>query len=135
MTWEWSHSGEAYQNARQQLEALPRETRNVIAAEWLAAIPHPRHGIDFHAELDTRKYYRALVRVAKWSDEEINEFIWSGAQREENKVQIGMEGLRNCTNGGWKAWCCPFGCECHMVPFDPVEGSEEDEPTPQDCTC
>ena len=111
MTWEWSHTQEAYDYARQQMEELDRKVRNVIAAEWLAAIPHPRWGISFHAELDLKKYNKSLVRVADWNDDKINEFIWKK-----------MDELRHCTNGGWEAWCCPFGCGCHMVNF-----SEEEE--------
>jgi hypothetical protein len=107
MSWSWSHATEAYDAARRNMERLPRETRNVIAAEWLAAIPHPRWGIHFHAELDLRKYYRSLPRVSEWDDEKIDDYIW---QR--------VEDLATCTNGGWEAHLCPFGCGCHMVPFD-----------------
>lgn len=109
MSWSWSHTADAHVNARAQLSVLNRETRNIIAAEWLAAIPHPRLGVGFSAELDTRKYPKSLIRVAAWTDGRINEFIWDR-----------MEKLETCTNGGHEAHCCPFGCIPHMVPFDPV---------------
>lgn len=100
MAWSWSHTSEAYRDAREQLEAMERDTRNVIAAEWLAADGD---------NLDERKYARSLPRVASWNDERINEFIWEAMERQAM-----------CTNGGWEAHCCPFGCGCHMVPFEPV---------------
>lgn len=107
MSWSWSHTGEAYANARLNFVELPRETRNVIAAEWLAAIPHPQHGISFHADLDLRKYAKSLVRVTKWDDNRLNDWTWDRIER-----------LAICTNGGFEAHCCPFGCGCHMVSFD-----------------
>lgn len=123
MAWSWSHTEEAYVYAREQMEKLDRETRNVIAAEWLAAVPHPQYGIGFHANLDLRKYAKSLVRVAEWSDEKINKFIWDGV---EGRDDLGMNKLRTCENGGWEAWCCPFGCGCHMVPFSSDEEEMED---------
>lgn len=109
MAWSWSHNPEAYQDAHDQFNALPRETRNVIAAEWLAAIPHPRWGIGFHAELDERKYHHSLARVAAWTDERLDEYCWPR-----------IDELATCDNGGWNAHCCPFGCMSHFVPFEPV---------------
>jgi hypothetical protein len=53
MAWSWSHTGEAYENVKANIEAKPREWLEVVWAEWVAAIPHPRFGIDFHADLDT----------------------------------------------------------------------------------
>jgi hypothetical protein len=104
MAWSWSHTEEAYVNAREQLEALPREERNVIAAEWLAAKKTSLYG---EPEFLPKRYQRALLRVARWSDDKINEWVWERVER-----------LATCTNGGWRAWVCPWGC--HQVPFDPV---------------
>lgn len=112
-SWSWSHTQEGIQNARNQMEAMDRETRNVIAAEWLAKIKSDNYGC---SELDTRKYYRSLPRVQQWDDDKLNEFIWTK-----------MEEYATCSNGGWEAYCCPFDCGCHTVPFDPVEGQEDYE--------
>jgi hypothetical protein len=107
MTWEWSHSEGAYSHAEQHIRSKPREWLEVVWAEWVAAVPHPQHGMAFHANLDSRKYQKALVRAKNKTDEELADLIWQKASE-----------LRNCTNGGWEAHCCPFGCSCHMVPFD-----------------
>ena len=114
MAWSWSHSGEAYENVKANIEAKPREWLEVVWAEWVAAIPHPRFGIDFHADLDTRKYALALIRAKRKTNEQLAQFIWERT-----------ESLATCTNGGWEAWCCPFGCGCHMVPFDLTEEAKE----------
>ena len=37
MAWSWSHSQEAYENARENLSTLDRETLEIIFAEWRAA--------------------------------------------------------------------------------------------------
>jgi hypothetical protein len=48
-----------------------------------------------------------------YSADILSELIWELA-----------EGQRTCTNGGWEAWVCPFGC--HTVPFGPPEESKND---------
>lgn len=107
MAWSWSHSPEAYNNARQNVFNRDREWLQVVWAEWQATIPHPEHGIGFHAELDLAKYESLMVEAKALSDEALAESIW------ERAVELG-----HCTNGGWEAWCCPFGCGCHTVSFD-----------------
>ena len=37
MAWSWSHSQEAYENARENLSELDKETLEIIFAEWRAA--------------------------------------------------------------------------------------------------
>jgi hypothetical protein len=112
MTWEWSHTQEAYAYAQQAMQDLPRQTREVIAAEWLAT-PRDEFGGYGFAHLDLRKYHHSICRVKEWSDDKLDEFIW---QR--------MSDLANCTNGGWEAHCCPHGCFPHMVPFGPDDASD-----------
>lgn len=107
MSWSWSHTSEAYENVRRQIESQPREWLETVWSEWVAAVPDERFGINFHADLDLRKYELALVRAKRKTDEQLAEFIW-------NKT----ESLATCTNGGHEAHCCPFGCGCHFVPFD-----------------
>jgi hypothetical protein len=106
MSWSWSHTDEAYNNACANMANLPRKERNIIAAEWIAAIPHPKHGIHFHAEFNEKKYDKALKRVSLWDGSQINVYIW-------NK----MRAYATCTNGGFEAYCCPFGCGPHLVSF------------------
>ena len=111
MAWEWSHTNEAYRDARSNLDDLPRDTVAVIWAEWRAW-----DGNTFHAGLDLKKYKRELRRA--WSllyrmdhrIDDMREYIWDKAASEETG--------RTCDNGGFNAWLCPFGCGCHTVPFD-----------------
>lgn len=37
-----------------------------------------------------------------------------------------MEELATCTNGGWEAYCCPFGCGPHMVSFSSLAERREE---------
>ncbi len=111
MAWSWSHTHEAYENARNNLERLPREKLEVIYAEWLAA----EGDIHFCPRLNDRRYLKALHGRAKQkTTEELVEFIWEKASE-----------FATCTNGGWQAYMCPFGCGCHMVSFSPEEEEVE----------
>jgi hypothetical protein len=116
MAWEWSHTQEAYNNAKRNMEALDRATREVIAAEWMGTPSYWHKTADgvfrYDTNLDLKRYYKALCRVKRWTDKKMNEFIWKN-----------MEELATCTNGGWEAYCCPHGCGCHMVSF----GHEHEE--------
>lgn len=114
MAWSWSHTNEAYADARENLFRLDRETLIVIYAEWRAA--QGKHGrIDpVCSHFSERRYNRALEFAKTLPDNTIAESIWEKAEE-----------FSTCTNGGWKAWLCPFGCAVHMVPFDcDVPGDE-----------
>tara|TARA_Y100000034_G_C6704283_1_gene310771 strand:+ start:209 stop:520 length:312 start_codon:yes stop_codon:yes gene_type:complete len=98
MAWEWSHTAEAYADAETHLQALPRETLNIIFAEWQA---NDSDGFN------SAKHDTALKEAATLSREHLTEYIWQQASEQAT-----------CTNGGWEAWLCPFGCGCHLVPFN-----------------
>src|SRR4051794_20203960 len=115
MTWEWSHTTEAYMAVRTNIENQPREWLEVVWAEWVALTPDPDDR--WHDRMDLRRYAKACVRAKSKAREYLVEFI-----------QRKTEELRLCTNGGWEAHCCPFGCGCHMVPFD-VEQTADEEPS------
>jgi len=108
MAWEWSHTQEAYRDAETNFRNLPLSTQAVIYAEWQAA----ELG-DFEPQFNDHKYRRELRRAHSlarrsprhWQD--CLDMVWER-----------VEGQAICTNGGWEAWLCPFGCGCHMVPFD-----------------
>lgn len=103
MTWEWSHTLEAYDDARKNLEELPREVLEVIYSEWIASYRGPYS----RTELHERKYQQTLHgRAKRLTDAQLIEFIWQRASEQ-----------RDCTNGGHMAHLCPFGCSCHAVPF------------------
>lgn len=95
MAWEWSHTPEAYANARRNLGRLDDDLR-VIWAEWEAY-----DGNDF----DDSVYPDALARAEDIPHDVLADRIWEQ-----------MEEQATCDNGGWRAWACPFGC--HTVSFD-----------------
>lgn len=107
MSWSWSHTGEAYDNARQNVHNLDDETLAVIYAEWKASRPVPHQE---HAFMQNR-YPLALLGaqrlIARGMREAVADAIWDW-----------MSELATCTNGGYEAWCCPFGCAPHRVGFD-----------------
>ena len=111
MAWSWSHSQEAYENARENLSTLDRETLEIIFAEWRAA--QGKGGIIHnHNHFHQRKYDRALKHAKTLPDDVLADFIWERASEQAT-----------CDNGGWNAWMCPSGC--HTVPFSLVAEVEE----------
>ena len=102
MSWSWSHTTEAYACAQKQVQEMPREKLEVIYAEWNARIPDDGEGLNQEA------YAKALAFAKTHPEDLLADFIWE--KMEEQAI---------CTNGGWEAWVCPYGCGCHMVPFSP----------------
>lgn len=115
MTWEWSNAPEAYRDAELNLRDLPIETLIVIAAEWKAAY---KDGYNY--ELSSPRYHRIWRKLTKdaylgrITAEELADMIWPMAEE-----------LAECSNGGWEAYLCPFGCGCHQVPFDRAEDTDK----------
>ncbi len=109
MSWEWSHTVEAYSYAQEQVQKQERSWLEVVFAEWEALDSRE----DFEDGFNEEKYNAALLHAKELPDDVLADFIWEK-----------MEALATCTNGGWEAHCCPFGCGCHMVPFGP---DKEDE--------
>lgn len=107
MTWSWSHSSEAYENFRAQIHAQPREWLVEVFAEWKA-----RGNQDDEEDEGnfSQKFAAGQAEALDMADDVIADSIydWSSEQA-------------NCTNGGWQGWACPYGCGCHLLPFDPVE--------------
>lgn len=110
MAWSWSHSNEAYAYAQQKVQELPLEILQIIYAEWIAHRPDegPEH-------FNQRAYKKALREAKKLPGDVLADFIWEKAEERAT-----------CTNGGWEAWVCPFGCGPHMVPFGPEEQEESE---------
>lgn len=102
MTWSWSHTETAYQAVKTNIENMPRNRLKMIYAEWNAK--------EGENDLNDAKYTEALDAAEGLRNEQLAEFIW-----EKTNAQ------RLCTNGGWEAYCCPFGCIAHTVPFDEEE--------------
>jgi hypothetical protein len=112
MAWEWSHTDEAYFNAEQNMRGQSTEWLQEVLSEILAnktseGSPLTEHFKAAEREIATAKNAHILNdTMDEWSIELATK-IWEFA-----------EGQATCNNGGFEAWCCPFGC--HTVPFDLV---------------
>jgi len=84
--WEWSHTNEAYDYAREQLGTLPRETLLEIAESWVETLD-----LDM-AAYDGFKHYH---------NEALSGWIWEQASSYEHG--------RNCSNGGHRLYLDPQG--------------------------
>jgi hypothetical protein len=107
MAWSWSHTPEGRDNARANLYAMGREPLRAIWAEW--EVFDPKDPGNF----DSDTHDAALARASYMSNDSLADSIWSC-----------MVDLSTCTNGGWLAWACPYGCWCHMVSFTSPEQVE-----------
>lgn len=123
MAWEWSHTVEAYQNARNNLAQLDRGTLEIIYAEWRAnqtrhSAGVPQCIIDGNGVFDERRYSRALnsTHLKTMPLDILIETIWEW-----------VEQYRTCSNGGWECYLCPYGCGPHCVSFDSSNDLEEGE--------
>lgn len=108
MSWEWSHTPDAYENARAHVRALDRADVECILSEWFA---YDADGEDVALATFDRTNKRAHADVERLGIDWGHDAIWERA-----------EGLRTCDNGGHAAWLCPWGC--HTVPFAPPEDEE-----------
>ena len=104
MAWEWSHSQEAYDFAREFLQEKIAFTALVeIAAEWDV---HAHCEVNDDAPAFDHELFNARVAEYKgYSQEDLAGLVWGK-----------MEQLRTATNGGHALWGCPYGCKCHWIP-------------------
>lgn len=114
MAWNWSHTQEAYSNARANLEELPLPTLHVIYAEWRASGYGTAKFDCVCPDHNSRKYWDALRYACELPADILVDIIWQWC--EEYAV---------CDTGGFNAWVCPHGC--HTVSFDRTEETEETE--------
>lgn len=105
MAWEWSHTAEAYAYARQQVMTMNVETLRVVWAEWRARVADPDNPCSEDG-FSQKKYRKAIRRSFTTPIEDMRTTVWEAS-----------EAQALCTNGGWEAWVCPWGC--HTVPFGP----------------
>ena len=105
MAWSWSHTNEAYENARLNLCDLNHGDLQVIYSEWLASCSREEAPGGFNEDA----FEVAMSISARMSDEHLIDYIWSHMSDES-------AGGRTCDNGGFNAWACPSGC--HTVSFD-----------------
>jgi len=110
MAWSWSHTVEAYFDARENLFDLDADTLRVIWAEWMGCPPSD-DGFRYDEDFDPALYESKLAEAASIDAESLAESIWDFAEEQ-----------RTCDNGGWNAWVCPSGC--HTVPFSRGDDDE-----------
>lgn len=115
MAWSWSHTRQAYADARDNLSELGRETLEIIFAEWRAAQGKSGAIDPASPGFSERKYERALKHAKTLHDDVLADFIWEKASE-----------FATCDNGGFEAWMCPHGCGPHCVSFSPPVEDEED---------
>jgi len=120
MVWSWSHTPEAYQNARDNLSRLPAVELITIRAEWYALTDRERDCNAFSAGRYHRacrylqkRYRRAIGANGNPRLQTVSEFC----ETLSNEIWEKAENLANCTNGGFSAWVCPYGCGPHLVSF------------------
>ena len=115
MAWSWSHTNKAYEAIEEQLnnKAEAANNGNTDAAEWLCVVWSEWVASDWREDgvataLDLKKYAKAMARAKRQGNavgyEKLAKDIWNWSSE-----------LATCTNGGWEAWVCPFGC--HLLPF------------------
>jgi hypothetical protein len=90
MSWQWSHTQEAYDNVRENIFNLNRKTILICLREFR------------YKETGS---FRLDYNERRMSKESLAELLW-------DKVQE----LKLCSNGGHRAYICPDGC--HTVSFD-----------------
>ena len=116
MAWSWSHTQQAYADAEENLRTLPKETLEIIFAEWRAA--QGKNGVidPVCPNFSERKYDRALKHAKTLPDDVLADFIWEKASE-----------FATCDNGGSEAWMCPHGCGPHCVSFSPPDDDPGDD--------
>jgi hypothetical protein len=108
MSWEWSHTADAYDNARAHVEQLPRLELLTILREWAYQDREQAGKLRGAAIGPTGRVrgFRLPAGLRKLTRDTLAELVWARA-----------EAQRTCSNGGHEAYLCPDGC--HTVPFDP----------------
>lgn len=107
MAWSWSHTHGAYRDARDNVGELDRETLETVYAEieTFKAVRTEEHPVCPGDHFDESVYQDALEIARRKNLSTLADHVWAFA-----------EYWRTCTNGGWKAYICPYGC--HKVPFE-----------------
>ena len=105
MVWGWSHSQEAYENALLNLTDLDDNTLATVYCEWKcrdieqAEEDLPDSTCPFTDGRYDRMFEKVLSDIKEGWNDTVVDFIW------ERSCEQSL-----CTNGGWAAWICPYGC-------------------------
>jgi len=100
MSWEWSHTQEAYDNVRFNIGLIPHDELVVIYAEW-----------------KTQNWALGEYEAWKAKAKEID------AKKLADIVYEYSANAATCDNGGHNAYICPDGC--HTVPFEREDENDE----------
>jgi len=114
MAWSWSHTHEAYANARENVFDMKPKVLAQCYAEWRAHTSREQDEGGFNEKRYRRELRRSYSLMSRGHAERLAEFVWER-----------MEEQATCTNGGWQAWACPFGCGPHLVSFDREQGENQ----------
>lgn len=108
--WDWSHTPEAYDNARKNLHGLSHEELVEIMVEWEAYEVANKSSSVMDADFDAvdRAKFESLPHDV------LAEAIYGKAQE-----------FHTSDNGGHHLWMCPYGC--HKVSVDPAGEEPMDE--------
>jgi hypothetical protein len=108
--WEWSHSPEAYDNARENLHGLSHEELVEIMLEWVAYEAAGGSNSVMDADFDAvdRSKFESLPQDV------LADAIFNKAEE-----------LSSSDNGGHHLWMCPYGC--HKVSADLMQDVSIDE--------
>jgi len=112
MSWSWSHTVEAQENVRQNIALLPlTELREI----WLEIETFTMKRLDLPLTrediLNSNGYWSMMfdwLDCQDKQDSQIVQEIWEFTER-----------LSECTNGGHRAFICPY--QCHSVSFSAME--------------
>lgn len=120
MAWTWSHTAEAYGHARANLEALPAETLEAIAAEWSETYRcPPGDGSEDPCGFADRSATEADRHARETGHRPLSPSHAPPVSADPETLWDLMAAQATSDNGGWDAWACPTGC--HTVPFSPPE--------------
>lgn len=96
MSWEWSHTNEAYAAAYERTQQLSKRELLTILREW-AYVDREKAG--------RRPSFRLPAGIKRLPQGMLADMVW-----------IRAEEHRTCSNGGFDCYLCPDGC--HIVSFD-----------------
>jgi len=123
MTWEWSHTEDAYGYAEEQLKKLPRTVLTEIAHEWAAYVngkASEKHEAD-HEDDETIPPFTPPIAgnsILHMGCSELSDFIWEHASSWDHG--------RRASNGGHELYLCPDGCHSVDLRDMPQDWTPED---------
>lgn len=124
MAWEWSHSPEAYENLRFNMESFVESGLAWFGDEIASGTMQNLKDLEFCVESWAECKLNAEGKECNVENFDVAytkglEFIRLGADIFTDSWYEMVESIRLCTDGGYEAFVCPTGC--HTLPFDKIE--------------